>query len=309
MQYYFTWNSFYLIEEKVKAWETKFIWKFGEFNYTQIKDLEEFDNNFLSEILTWNSFLSQKKLITIKLNWNKSEINKINFILWLLNNIPEDNIVLFYETKPDKRSKHYKTLKSNSTHSEFNIKDTNQIIQEINKKYQNKISPWAISKIIDYKSQNLSKIFLELNKLFICKDFIDVKDIEENIFPELEESIFQIIDCLLNLDKELLINKIDILLNQTNIYAFYNNFLANIRTNLYILKYKSLKINNNLIIENLKLWNRGFLVNKNQKISFDKLKFFYVELINLDKKMKTWNLFENNDKALKFEINKLILSL
>jgi DNA polymerase III gamma/tau subunit len=104
-----------------------------------------------------------------------------------------------------------------------------------------------------YKAQNLSKIYQELNKLLITKNNINTEDIENNILPELEESIFQIIDALINLDKKNLFEKINIILEQTNIYAFYNNFIANIRTNLYILKYKNLKLNSKDITTKLNL--------------------------------------------------------
>jgi len=77
--------------------------------------------------------------------------------------------------------------------------------------------------------------------LTITKDFITKIDIEENIVPELEESIFQIIDLVLNKQIPEAVDKINIILNETNIFAFYNNLLSNLRTNLYILKLKNSK--------------------------------------------------------------------
>jgi DNA polymerase III delta subunit len=74
--------------------------------------------------------------------------------------------------------------------------------------------------------------------LLIIYQFIDEKEIVENIFPELEESVFQIIDEILNLKIINAIEKIKNLTNEINIYAFYNNLLANLRANIFILKLK-----------------------------------------------------------------------
>lgn len=308
MIYYFTWNSHILIEETLKSWKNKFISQFWDFNFIEIKDLEELDNNYLIETLTWWSFLSEKKLIIIRINQTKNESEKLEFLISLKDKIPENNILLLYEIYPDKKSKHFKFFKENSNFKEFNIniKDLPNIISN---KYKDKISSEAINKIILYKANNLSKIYSEIDKLLITKEKISSKDIEENIIPELEESIFQIIDALTDLNKNILLEKINILLNYINIYAFYNNFLANIRTNLYILKYKDLQIKWNDIENKLNLWNRWFIVNKKQKISFNKLKEFYIWLIDLDKKLKTWKLFRNDDEVFKLEIEKLILKI
>lgn len=309
MKYYFTWNSQILIDERVKAWKTKFILQFGDFNFIKINNLEDFDNNYLIELLTWWSFLSEKKLIIIKINWGKIEEEKIDYIISLFNNIPEDNILLFHETNPDKRTKYYKFLKENSNYSEYSIINDNHLVRILIEKYKDRISSEAVDKIISYKAGNLAKIYQELDKLFITKNNITLKDIEENIIPELEESIFQIIDALMNLNKQLLIDKINNLLNYTNIYAFYNNFVSNIRTNIFILKYKSLKIRSIEIQNQLNLWKRWFIVDKNYKINYEKLKKFYIWLIDLDKRLKTWQLFKNDEEVFKFEIDKMIMEI
>jgi len=80
----------------------------------------------------------------------------------------------------------------------------------------------------------------EIDKLLIIYQKIDSKEITQNILPELEESIFQVIDDILNKNTNQAIVKIDTILNDTNIYAFYNNLLANLRTNMYIYKFKKL---------------------------------------------------------------------
>lgn len=308
MLYYYIWNSEYLIKEEVKAWKKKFLLKFWDFNLIEINNIDDIDNNFLGEILTSESFLSEKKLVLISLEEEKNE-EKNDFFISLLNKIPENNIILIYQVNPDKRSKIYKKLKEISQVKEFNIKDESDISNIIQKKYSNKISNQAITSIIKYKAWNIDKIISEINKILITKEYIEITDITQNIIPELEESIFQIIDSLLNLNKIETIDKINNILNYTNIYAFYNNLLANLRTNIYILKLKDLWLNSNQITEKLQLWNRGFLVNKNYNIKFEQLKNLYIWLINIDKKMKTWKLIWTEEKDFKFELEKQIIMI
>lgn len=312
MLYFFTWNSDFLIKEQIKAWKDKFIWKFWDFNLVEIKNLEEVDNNFLVENLTSRSFLSDKKLIIINLEQekkNEKEEQKREFILSLLDKISEENIVLFYLTNPDKRSKLYKGFKQACETKEFSIQENLEIKQIIRLKYPDKISPNAIDTIIQYKSWNLSKIISEINKLLITIDYIEPKNITENIAAELEESIFQIIDDILNKNIVSAIKKIDITLHDINVYAFYNNLLANLRTTTYILQYKHFDIEPRNIGIKLNLWNRSFLTTKTYKVFPKELKSLYVSLINLDKKMKTGNLIGSENEVLQNEIEKCIMKL
>ena len=134
MLYLFTWNSDYLVKEQVKAWKQRFISKFWEFNIVHIKNLEQTDNNFLAENISSGSFLSEKKLVIIDLE-KKNKPEKEEALLEILNNIPEDNIVLINVINPDKRSKLYKWLVKKSEVKEFNTKNDNDIYSIISKKY------------------------------------------------------------------------------------------------------------------------------------------------------------------------------
>ena len=312
MIYHFTWNSDYLVNEAVLNWKNIFLSKYWDFNLTQIKNLNEFDKNFLAECLISSSFLFAKKFIIINI-WNTTKEfiseEKQDYFLSIFEKIPNDNIVLFVSINPDKRWKFYKFLKEKAENKEFNLKDSFDLKKLLEKRYQNKISSSAINTLITYKSSNLSIIIKELDKLFITIDYIKESDITEHITPELEESIFQLIDDLLNLKPIQSLEKINIILNNTNIYAFYNNLLANLRINIYIYKLKNLWLNQLKITNELALWNRWFLVNKSYKISFSELEKFYLWLINLDKKMKTGNLIWTEEKDFKLEIDKLVLGI
>lgn len=312
MLYFFTWNSDFLIAEQIKAWKLKFVWKFWDFNLVEIKDLEEVDNNFLVENLTSRSFLDEKKLLIINLKQEKKsekEEKKREFILSLLEKISDNNIVLFYMSNPDKRSKIYKWFKQNCETKDFSIQENQELKKILFTRYKEKVSPSAIDTLIQYKSWNLSKIIQEIEKLLITFESIEPKHITENIASELEESIFQIIDNILNRNIISAIKKIDTTLSDTNIYAFYNGLLANLRTTTYILKYKHFDKEPKEIALKLNLGNRSFLTNKTYKIYPKELERLYIWLIDLDKKMKTWKMIGSEDEVFQNEIEKHIMKL
>jgi len=66
----------------------------------------------------------------------------------------------------------------------------------------------------------------------------------------------------------------NVILEQTSVYAFYNNLIANLRVLVFIKNSKSKNISN--ISDVLDLKNRSFLATKNYKISLDKLNNFYI---------------------------------
>jgi hypothetical protein len=77
--------------------------------------------------------------------------------------------------------------------------------------------------------------------------------------------------------------------------------------NLFITKLKKDWIPSNEIAKVLDLWNRAFIVNKNYKISSQKLQDLFVRLVNIDKKMKTWNMIWTEDTDFLLEVEKVLL--
>jgi len=323
MIYFFMWDSDFLVKQEVSKWKQHFLSKFWDFNLLHIKNIEEMDNNFLTLNLTSTSFLADKKMIIIDITEQKksndwtdkiSKIDelrniKLEFLTTLLDKIPEGNILLIDAVNPSKKSKFYKSIIKLAEVKEFNDKVWNRLSSVIKDKYGKNLSTLAIETLIKYKSWNLNKIISEIEKLLITHDYIDKKEVVENIIPELEENIFQIIDDLLNKDAIQAINKIDILLNYSNIYAFYNFLVSNLRTNMYISKLKNLWINSREIWQILDLWNRSFLVDKKYKLGYNELKKFYINLINADKTMKSGRLHGTEEWDLYYEIQRIIIKM
>ena len=314
MIYLFTWNNPYLVREKTLSWKKAYTEKYGDFNFVHFKDIKNVDNNIINQEILAEGFMWEKKLIIIddfplKSTEKNEELNeKQVFIDSLLNNIPENNIVIFSSANPDKRSKFFKNLKKIATKiEEFNTTGESDLFNIISSKYWNKIDNSAINLIIRYKSGNLEKIISEIEKLLILNDKVTDTLIKENIFPELEESIFQLVDDIMNENIPNAISKIDIILSQTSVYAFYNNLLANLRVLVFIKNLKSKNIPN--IAEVLDLKNRSFLATKNYKISLEKLNNLYIWLVKLDKKMKSGWMIWSEEDVFKYEIEKEVLKI
>ena len=322
MIYLFTWNSDFLVREKTLSWKKLFTEKNWDFNLVHFKNLAEIDNNQIIENLLAEWFMWEKKLIIIEdfpLSWtnkvwasNKKSIlsEKQDFLESIIKQIPNNNIVIFSSSNPDKRWKFYKLLKKEATKvEEFNTKTDQETGQIISKKYGNHIDYNSINLLLRYKWWSLEKSISEIQKLLITRDTITAKDIQNYVKPELEESIFQVIDNIMDVNPVDALNKIKHILDDTNIYAFYNNLLANLRTSIYISKLKNLKNSPAEITSHLNLWNKSFLVNKNHRIKHSQLEKFYIALVELDKKMKSWKLLWTTEDDFQFEIEKAIVSL
>ncbi len=308
MIYLFTWNSDFLVSDAVKKWKNQFIEKYGDFNLLHIKWLDDTNLESYHQNLYSVSFMNETKLIILDLNWDEQE-SISEFIIKNLDKIPENNILLVNFPNPDKRSKLFKELEKVSQKKEFNTENDNDLSSILKSRYNNIISTWAINLICKYKANNLQKIVSEIEKLNILYPYIDEKIVSEFIIPELEENIFSLVDNILDLNLNETYKKINIILNDVNIYLFYNSLLAILRTSVFILKLKNENINPKEIVNLLNLGSKSFLATKNYKISYKNVSKLYINLIELDKKMKTWKMIWTEDSDFKFEIEKTLLKI
>lgn len=312
MIYLYHWDNSFDLKKEVSAWKEKFVSKFGDFNLVHIKEVLEHDNNFLHENLLATSFLWEKKLIIIddvpSTSERKDLSEKETFLLSLIDDIPEENIVLFNSLNPDKRGKLFKELKKKATVKEFAVKKWYDLKNELVSKFGSKIEERALDELIRLKSENYNKIAMEIEKLNISIPVVSVSDVKENVMPELEEGVFEIANDILDRNKAWALKKLDLVLNQTNIYSAYNAILSSLRTTYYIYFMKSLRMPANEITERLGLGKRWFLVNKNYRITPKELKELYFALVEIDSLMKSGKLLDSDDKALRFEVERIILT-
>jgi len=308
----FIWENQFLLSSEVKKWKTRFIEKYGDFNLIHIKDYSSVDNNFIIEsVLSWG-FMWEKKLIILEDIPVSSDDKKLAYIEELLINnlekIPEENIVLFISAKPDKRWKFYKALKKVAKLREFGNISWLELKRELSAKYSKFIDNNALDYLIKIKWENYTKIANEIEKLLIWHLNISKNIVEENVTPEIEESIFTLVDEILMNNKKMAIKRFRNLLNETSIYSVYNFLLSNIRTFVYIDLMKTRRVPNSKISFELDLWKRWFLVNKSYFFRWKKLTKLFSDLAEIDYKMKNSKLLDFDEKAMQYELEKLILS-
>ena len=310
MIFLFIWESTQR-QELVNSWKQNFEKKFSAHNIFHIKNYLDYDMNFYTQnLLSWGLF-AEKKLIIIDefpiSVWEKNEIELLQTqFLNLLEKVDENITLVFNNQKVDKRAKIYKKIVELWEIKDFEIKDEKDLKQKLKKLYNDNISAWALSRIIALKWLNFSSIKNELDKLFITKDYIDTPDLE-NISKEVEESIFLIIDDILNLNSKKAIFAIrDLAQNLWNNYLLYNSLIANLRIYFYIFYLKS--IGNRDIANVLNMWNRSFILKKTYKISFEKFNIMYKNLIDIDVRMKSGSLIWSEEDDILYEIEKAILT-
>ena len=313
MIYLFTWANEYLLQEEICRWKKEFISKHSDFNLQHVKDVESFDLHQLWEEVLTEAFMSTKKLVIIE-EIPASRENKwshkiySDHLAWIVQNIPENNIVVFSSTQPDKTWKLYKAL-----HKIAKIKVFEDFQDFALKKYLLDRFGWVISEsalslLMRYKLSSTRKIISEIEKLSILCETIEVDDVKDFVVPELEESIFHLIDDILMWQKYNALEKISIILDQVNLYVLYNGLLANLRVNIYILYAKQMWMSANEISDEFSLWNRAFLINKRISVPFKRLEKLYKSLIEIDWKMKTWNLISADESWFRFALEYALLT-
>ena len=307
MIYLFTGDNSIAIKQESERWKQHFISKYWEFNVVHLKANNDIDTLTLNDTLLGQSFLSEKRLVILEGIPRKSEDgNSMNiveeFIETKLDLIPEENIILFIWYNPDKRGSLYKKLVEKAETKIFNGgKDAEWIYQYLSKKYPH-LDRQKIESIVKLKWNNLEKSVQEIEKLLIYKEDFSLKDVQNNIFWEFEDSLFELIDLILQKRSTHFLNNIRNIQFQNNFYLFYNSLLANLRTSIYICLLKKEKRSEREIDTLLNLWNKKFLIQKSFSLSFEKLKNLYKELINFDTSMKTGNTLWTNDDEFYKEI-------
>ena len=310
MIFLFTWNNSDYLNSYLKKWKSQFVAKYWDYDLTTLNDIENVESSTISDLFLSTSFLSESKLIIIP-DFDKIEKNetKKQFFIDILEKIPSQNNIIFLAENIPERSRLYKAIAKYWTVKKFDLKDESSIKEYLMQKYSWKIDSWAINQIISYKNNNLQKIILELEKLFITKEFVTEKDIVENIVPEFEKSIFNFIDKLLKKDKKWALEDFKIILNNIDIYWFYNMVLWNLRNYVYISYLKNIWVSSKNISDELSLWNRSFLVNKQINYNFTELFSLYEKFIDFDKNMKSWKQLVNTEENLVYELEKIIVMI
>lgn len=313
MIYLFVWEN-YFRKKLINTWKQFFSEKFSEHNIIHVSNIFEHDLSFFEQNLLSNGFFSKKNLFIIddfpfsSDEENSVEISKIQeYFLNILPKINSENIVVFNNAKVDKRSKIYKEISKIWEIKDFSINDENDLVTKLRGIYKDRVSNNVIQKMIELKWMNFSNIKNELDKILITKDFIETQDLLL-ITKDIEESIFEIINNLLNNETKKAILKLRDLWNfLDNPYFLYISLASNLRVYFYIFKLKLLWKSSNEIKDILELWNRAFLVDRNYKIDKNKFLSIYQKIAWIDGKMKSWKLIWSENSDMMYEIERCLI--
>lgn len=318
--YLFHGEESYLLQKKVKFWKKSFQEKHGEYNLSVIDGVKETANSLISECEAM-PFLGEKRLIVIEglppAMGDKIDEKKVNAILRFLENAPETSVIVFVNSKPDKRTKFYKQLLKTATVEEFKPIDTEElnawVLREIQER-KGKILPSATLYLIEKTGNNLWSLHNEIDKLlaYAGEKPISENDIENLVTPFYDVNVFKLTDCIGAKKAKEAIEMLNKLVDSGNSsMQIFNLIIRQFRIFLQIEEMKTQSPSN--IASALKL--HPFVVQSSLKqlkaFSKNELLKAYKDLLKIDEKMKTGmiKVSANNENMFMLELEKFILGL
>ena len=319
--FFFTWENTIFLKKDLDRWVSRFTEKYSEFNISRIdKDIIEKIN--IEQELTTPPFLSEHRLIILnnipspasKRDSDEEETLKDNSvdirIEKVLDNIPDANFVIFISQEPDVKKPLYKRLLELATVKEFKNLNEHWIKEYIRNELL-WIDNAAISKLIQYKWLDLSKIESEIWKLSLYRanDRITEDDIEKNVLPEIDVSVFQFLDRLYELNFNKALVNLKRILENDKIEPTFAAIMSNMRKLIYILYLRRNGIADKIIIDQLKVHSFVFQKTLSSAKNESVIYRFYEKMCELDLKSKTWELVLDGEDGLIMAIEKVIFDL
>lgn len=313
---FFTWENKIFLKKELDRWIGYFIEKYWENNISRI-DKDQLKDININQELTSLPFLSDKKLIILNqipfagANKDSEEVKDDDSkIIDCLENIPDNNFVLFIQESPDKRKLLYKKILEIAT-----IKDFPNLDEYGIKSYIKESLPWiqsdAIEKLMLYKNNNIEKIEQEIEKLSLYKQdsIISTDNIETYVLPEIESSIFIFLDRLLELNYDKAIINLEQILLSAKIEPTFAWIMTNLRKYLYTIYFKNNWLPDSEIINLLKLHPFVFKKNIYNKGNYRAILHIYNKFSELDEKAKNGQLIWDIDDNLRIAMEKVIFDL
>lgn len=316
--YLFFGEESYLLQKKVNFWKKSFQSKHGEYNLSVIDGLKENANSIISECETM-PFLGEKRLIIIEnlppSMGAKLDDKKINALLRFLENIPESSVLVFVNSKPDKRTKFYKQLSKIAQVEEFKQISAGElstwVLNEL-KARGGKILPLATQYLIGKTGNNLWALHNEIDKLiaYAGEKPISENDIENLVTPVFDVNVFKLTDYIGAKQSKQAIDILNKLIDSgNNSIQIFNMIIRQFRIFLQIDEMKQKPASE--IASALKL--HPFVVQNSLKqvrlFGRDELVKAYKDLLEIDRKLKTGliKISVNNENMFMLELEKFIL--
>ena len=178
---------------------------FPDFNYMKFEGpdvaLSDYDD-------AWESFpmMAEKKLIIIKDSgiFNRPNEEVKSFWQEKFNRVSEENVVVFDESKVDKRSVTYKAFTKKGLAVEFSYLSEADLVTWVNKQaltYKRKMSKDAAYYFINVCDKGINTLQNEFDKLLnYCGEEITKNDIDNVVSKSLEVQIFDLTDAIMRKD-------------------------------------------------------------------------------------------------------------
>lgn len=258
-----------------------------------LKSFDDFTN--FKEGIRQTSMFKEKKLAVVTNIFANSDFkekfyqNKKDFLI-------SEDIILIYEEKDfNKNNSLFKFLKKNAKSQEFKFLTGQRLKTWIKKefdRYETKIDPGVLEKLIEYIGNDLWQMSNEIKKLASFKNnkTIKAEDIELLVRSKIETDIFKTIDSIADKNKKQALNLL-------------HKHLEKGDSPLYLLSMINYQFRNLLIVKDLiekqKPYNiilkrsglHPFVVKKSyyqsQKFTFQELKKIFQKIFEADLNIKT----------------------
>lgn len=302
----------YRIFQQVKKIKEKFISaSLGDTNLVILSAKETAFDEFARQVLAM-PFLSKTRLVVVEnilSEGNKALQEKVGEYL---NKIPKTTVLVFSESKPDKRLSLYKKLIKADKVQEFAPLEDDYLRKYIKKEIETQggsIEPNAINKLVEYVGSDLWRMSNEIDKLIAYNKQITTKNIDLLVKSKVESDVFALIDAIgqKNLKKALF--EYQKLLDSGENELYILSMIVYQYRNMLILKDLTERENNNSPYQLAKI--SGVHPYVAQKIvpqlrNFDlcELKKSYRTLLNFDIALKTGKM--ENRAGLTLLIIKLV---
>lgn len=245
-----------------------------DFTRIDCRDNEVFQE--IRESVDTVSMFNQEKLIVLENAFNLQEEILEFFKKRDLKNVE----VIFWEEKPDKKTKLFKFLHKNS--KEFLLLKNNQLktwIKDYIKEQKGNINNQAIEKLIEYIGKDLWRMTSEINKLINYSKTIKAENIELLVKPEIDLNIFEMVDALGYKNKHKVLN-------------LFKQYLEKGQDENYLLSMFVYQIRNLIKAKSGgKLDMHPFVIQKSRQqannFEWDDLKKIYHQLMTIDFEIKT----------------------
>lgn len=187
----------YMITKFVRQQQVHYLDKYGQFGVEKI-DCEEVETERILEALQSLPFLAPEKLVILrKPGQNKKFVDMFTDIL---ETIPQSVTVIIIETKPDKRSTYYKTLKSKTELKEFPVLDNNMLAKWLVSEAKDRGGEISLSDaifLLNRVGNNQMLLSNDLDKLITYSPKINRDNINKLTIESPQTTIFDLIEASL----------------------------------------------------------------------------------------------------------------